>query len=129
MGRGGWHGGRGRSGVGRKAAQPKAQTFDQFAAERGGIPEPDHSFIRGRANVSNRQIKAQDQRYIQEVKTKYDRLAELKTQYKQAVASGAVREPTHFENLVRASQGHPDNPATQAAQRLLAKYKARGFNG
>lgn len=125
MGRGGYRGGRSRG----RVVSPKVQTFDEFYARNRAVGEADSSFLRGRANVSNRQIKMQNQRYAAEVTAKYDEKAVLKAKYDQLVSSGAIREPSRFELAVKAAQGHPDNPATQAAKRLLEKYKARGFNG
>lgn len=48
-----------------------------------------------------------------------------KADYLAAIARGEVREPTNLERLQANAQGHPDNAATAAAQRVLAKRQAR----
>lgn len=42
-------------------------------------------------------------------------------EYRNKVVSGEIVEPTRLERTIRTAQGHPDNAATQAARRILAK--------
>lgn len=98
------------------------QSFDDFYAQHRQSDEPDHSFLRSRAGVSGRQIKTQDNQYKTEVDTKYDEKAALRDEYQRQVELGLIREPTRIERALEAAKGHPDNPATQAAKRLLKKY-------
>ena len=49
--------------------------------------------------------------------------------YDQLVAGGIIRPRTELERLKRKAEGHPDNPAVQAARRVLAKKEARIAKG
>lgn len=49
---------------------------------------------------------------------------ELRSEYREKIANGELREPTRTERLERAAQGHPDNESTQAARRVLEKRRA-----
>lgn len=98
------------------------QSFDEFYAINRKQDEPDHSFLRGRLNVSDRNIKLQDAQYHAEVAAKYDEREWLRAEYELQVAAGLIIAPSKIERLLKAASGHPDNPATQAARRLLEKY-------
>ncbi len=104
-----------------RASRTRPQSFEQYYAANRKVGEADHSFLRGRGNVSNRAIKAQDARYKAEVKAKYDERAALRTQYDNLVAKGSTRPPSYIESLISKAQGHSDNASVQAARRLLAK--------
>jgi hypothetical protein len=43
----------------------------------------------------------------------------LRAEYAAEVAAGRIRPPTRRERLERTAAGHPDNPSTHAARRLL----------
>jgi hypothetical protein len=45
----------------------------------------------------------------------------LREQYAEELAAGNIRPPTDEEKLIERSAGHDDNPAVQAARRLLLK--------
>lgn len=45
----------------------------------------------------------------------------LRKEYYEKIKSGEIRQPNRIEKLTRIANGHPDNEATQAAQRLLSK--------
>lgn len=47
--------------------------------------------------------------------------AEAKAEYAELVARGEVRPPSSIEESLITASGHPDNPSTQAARRVLAK--------
>ena len=101
--------------------EPITQSFEEFCAIHRQTVEPDHSHLRGQAGMSGRQVKYHDKRYIGEVEAKYDERMSLRLAYAAAIESGAIRPPTKMERLRKLASGHPDNPATQAAQRLLKK--------
>lgn len=98
------------------------QSFEEFYAVNRKQDEPDHSFLRGRMNVSDRNIKLQDAQYNAEIAAKYDEKERLRAEYELQVISGLIVEPSRIERALKAASGHPDNPATQAAKRLLEKY-------
>lgn len=50
-----------------------------------------------------------------------DRRQALRLEYAAKVAAGEIRPPTRIETLQRIAAGHPDNAATIAARKLLAK--------
>lgn len=53
------------------------------------------------------------------------RRARLREEYNSLIEQGKIRAPSKRENLAETAAGHPDNEATQAAQRLLARLEAR----
>lgn len=103
------------------AGRARKQSFKEFYAANRKVDEPDHSFLRGRANVSGRAMRAQDARYKAEVAAKYAEREALRKQYDSLIAKGGVQQPSRFDNLIAKARGHSDNAATQAARRLLTK--------
>lgn len=101
--------------------KPKVQSFHDFLNEYGRTDEPDHSFIRGFGRRGQRHARWVLAEYNQQVTDKYNRISEARTKYNQAIRDGLIVAPNRFEQLIAVAQGHPDNPSTKAARRLLAK--------
>jgi hypothetical protein len=101
------------------------QTLAEFAKEHGLITTAD---VDGHIHAGPRsapQTKTYHRRNA-------NRLASLQAArdatvaaYRAAIASRRIREATSGERLLMTVAGHPDNLATQAAQRVLAKRAAR----
>ena len=49
------------------------------------------------------------------------RREQLRAEYAAKVQSGEIVPPSRAQRLERIAAGHPDNPSTQAARRLLEK--------
>lgn len=104
----------------------KVQTLEQFAKERGLVTTADvqshiHAGLRSAPDS-----KAHKRRYEKELQRLQNERDATTKAYQDAVARGEVRDLTPAERLAKAAEGHPDNPSTQAAQRVLEKRKARG---
>lgn len=104
------------------------KSLAQFAKEVGGCTEADvqshlHAGMRSLPNGKSAKLK-----YMRELgrlwclRTKTTRL------YQAAIESGDFKRPGK-PTLEEIASGHPDNPSTQAAARLIAKkYGTEGFS-
>jgi hypothetical protein len=95
--------------------------FETFYSKHRKVDEPDHSFIRATANVSNAQLKRAYAGYEKAVTAKYDERIELRKEYQSQVRHGLIQVPSRNELLIAKARGHEDLNATHAARRLLEK--------
>ena len=110
-----------------KASSPRVMTEEEYLSSKGysfmGYSEAGMHL--SSQHVSNRQ-KKQQINIIQERAREYDnKRAELRQEYRELVKQGKMRAPTEYERTLQIAQGHPDNPAVQAARRWLEKYRQR----
>lgn len=117
-------GGRGSS------SSPRVMTEEEYLNSKGyafmGYSEAGMHI--GSQHVSERQ-KRQQINLIQERAREYDnKRAELRQEYNRLVEQGKIRKPTQYEQALKISKGNPDNPAVQAAKRLVEKYRQRMKN-
>lgn len=102
-------------------------TFDEFSAKRGcpstapSRPEM-HRYPR---RPPGSQQRAMDRIVLAEGDAWVRRREALRQEYDAKVAAGEIRPPGRRERLEKAATGHPDNPSTQAALRLLAAMDAK----
>lgn len=106
---------------------PRVVDFRQFALERGvdplGYSEP------GLHNPMGFIPKSAQRRHLKMLAGNIDehanKLAAVRAEYDQLVASGAVRPMTSRERLERTAAGPDDRESTLAARRILARLDAR----
>ena len=100
------------------------QTLEQFARERGLTTTADvdshiHAGLRSAPQTKT---------YARWNKAKLEKLQAERSAthaaYQAAIDAGEIREMTSRERLEATANGHDDNPAVQAARRLLAKRAA-----
>lgn len=121
-------GGRGASSSvakGKSSNAKKAITEEEFLA-RKGVKDSTSGWVLDKMK-GNRQLKtvrgrkrfekeaAQAEKQYQEKRNK------AKEEYRKLVDSGKIRNKTTIEKAMDRAKGHPDNTATQAARRMLAK--------
>lgn len=117
-------GGRGSS------SSPKIMTEEEYLNSKGyafmGYAEA--GMHMSSQHVSERQ-KRQQINLVQERAREYDnKREELRQEYNKLVEQGKIRKPTQYEQALKISKGNPDNPAVQAAKRLVKKYRQRMKN-
>ncbi len=99
------------------------KTLDEFLAENGaGRYNHEFALHHNRAKGKAHQKMVRDQ--LSDALAHEKKRDELKKLYKTKVKAGEFRPMTRIENLQRIAQGHEDNPAVQAARRILAKKSA-----
>ena len=106
-------------------------TEEEYLSSKGysfmGYAEP--SMHISSQHVSNIQ-KKRNMELLQNRAKEYDaKRAELRKEYNELVKQGKMRAPTNYERALKVSKGNPDLPSTQAAKRVLEKYKERMKNG
>ena len=105
-------------------AAPKEMNIEEFARKTGGKTRAD---AMSQAIEASRQPKGRTKAGDRRVAAARDKInAEVNATtaaYNKAIARGEIKAPT--PSLARKAQGEPSNPATQAAQRLLAKTAAK----
>ena len=100
------------------------QTIEQFAKERGLLTDADvlsHIHAGLRSAPTTKTYQRWNER---ETKRLQAGVEETRRLYTQAVEAGEIISPAslgRIERLRLAAAGHPDNEATNAAKRLLAK--------
>ena len=106
-------------------AASREQTLEAFAAERGLITDADvqgHIHAGLRSAPTTKTYRRWNERRLAELQAARDA---TKRMYEAAIASGTVKPL--LPSLERTAAGHPDNPSTQAAQRVIAKRAARAW--
>jgi hypothetical protein len=99
-------------------------SLEQFAHKTGGKTRSDTMSLAIEASRRPHGVtKANSRRYEQSFAQMSAEVAKTKASYEAAIKSGKIKAPV--DSLARKAQGHPDNPAVQAAKRLLAKNAAR----
>lgn len=100
------------------------QTFDEFCISRGlDRNPPDFPEMQTPGRLSKAVKKSTDLRLSKALEAWGKARKALRELYDLSVKYGNIRPPTHREELTKIASGHPDNPATRAAQCLLSKYK------
>jgi hypothetical protein len=96
----------------------------QYALKFGGVTDADvqgHIHAGLRSAPTSKTYQRWYQKRLRELQNARD---ETKRRYEASIASGEIappREMSRIERLREISKGHPDNAATQAAIRMLAK--------
>jgi hypothetical protein len=104
--------------------QPKEMSIEEFARKTGGTTSADRMSLAIEASRRPHGVtKANSRRYEQAYRNMDAKVKSTERAYQEAIKSGRIKAPTN--SLARTAQGHPDNPAVQAAQRLLAKTAAK----
>lgn len=103
----------------------KVQSLDQFAAERGLVTDAEvqgHIHAGLRCAPDTKTFRRFFSRRLTELQNARDA---VRDQYREAIARGEVRDFTREEALAMTAGGHDDNPAVQAARRILEKRGQR----
>lgn len=98
--------------------------LQQFAASRGLVTDAEvqgHLHAGLRSAPQTKTFKRFFDRKLLELQQARDETRRL---YEEAIALGEIQRPEPL-SLAEKAQGHPDNPATQAALRVLAKRAGR----
>lgn len=101
----------------------KTQNLAQFAAERGLVTEHDvqsHIHAGLRSAPTTKSYARWFEKRLAALQKARD---ETRAAYDAAVLAGELTPPAR-PTLEEKASGHPDNPSTQAARRLLAKRDA-----
>ncbi len=107
--------------------EARLMDFEQYAAQHGAS-----KLDYGEAGLHQKGINVAHSTHQRGVKAEGARNAalaskrdELQKKYEAEITAGTVRAPSGQEKMELTAQGHPDNAATQAARRVLAKRAAR----
>lgn len=103
---------------------PREMTLEAFAKARGLLTEADvqsHIHAGLRSAPTTKTYARWNKRKLAELQDAQDATVAA---YEAAVDAGEIERPKPLTLEERAA-GHPDNPSTQAALRLLAKRNAR----
>ena len=102
-------------------------TLEQYVAQQGHSMHYDGQLdkVRMPHGETESQKRKRHKHEKAEIKAHGERLAELRQEYKDKVASGEIQKPSRFEILLSTAHGHPDNQSTHAARRVLTK---RGYD-
>jgi len=100
-------------------------TFERFVFIHGLIGNCEvemhiHAALRCRP-----QTKSFERRHTKELERLQAARDAARALYRAALQRGEIRAPTARESILATAAGHPDNPSTQAAIRVLAKREAR----
>jgi hypothetical protein len=101
--------------------------FEEFSA-RIGAPTvlEDHGGFRFPNGISKAERRRQERRIRERMELVTAGVAHARHMYDWLVSTGDVRPPTHRERLERTAAGHDDNPAVQAARRVLRRMEEEG---
>lgn len=102
-------------------------SLEQYVAQQGHSMHYDGQLdkVRMPHGETESQARKRLKQVSAEIKAHGERLAELRQEYEDKVASGEIQKPSKLDSLLRQAHGHPDNPSVQAARRVLAK---RGYD-
>lgn len=102
-------------------------TLEQYVAQQGHSMHYDGQLdkVRMPHGETESQARKRLKQVSAEIKAHGERLAELRQEYEDKVASGEIQKPSKLDSLLRQAHGHPDNPSVQAARRVLTK---RGYD-
>lgn len=107
--------------IGKRRAQE--MNLEQYARKTGGLTRADTMSIGIEASRRPHGVtKANSRAYEQRFAAADERVRATKAAYEAAIKAGKIRAPRHDSRTI--AQGHPDNPAVQAAQRVLEKTAA-----
>jgi len=100
---------------------PREMSLEEFAAKTGGKTRSDTMGLAIEASRRPHGVtKASDRRFEKSFNELSAQVRDTKAKYEAAIKSGKIKAPPAFDTR-RVAQGHPDNPAVQAAQRILEK--------
>ena len=107
-----------------KEQQPKKQTLDEFLGELR-LSSPVSNYMMDKTKFPHGLTERQMKKFHKEAKEAeeaYQQKRRLAIQeYNDLVSAGKIIQPTKIEQLLKTASGNEDNPATQAARRLLTK--------
>lgn len=105
-----------------RKAKSREMSLEQFAYQTKGKTRADTmSFAIEVSRQPHGRTKAGDRRHEARYRELDAQVKATEAAYRRAIASGKIKPPS--DSLERKAQGHPDNPAVQAAKRLLEKRK------
>lgn len=90
--------------------------------EKLGVPQAITSAYVERGHVSKPAKRAATRRMLEEIAQVEAAQSAAAAAYEQLLAAGTIRRLGRRERLEEVASGHPDNPSTQAARRLLAAW-------
>lgn len=122
-------GGRGSAGGWQKKIGKNAVTLDEYLGKRGVAGSSSMWTIdkmRSNRQIGTQRGKDRFHKEYEKAESEYQtkRNAAI-SEYNAKIASGELRNKTTFERSLTVAHGHPDNPSTQAARRILEK---RGYD-
>jgi hypothetical protein len=92
---------------------------------RKGVSSPLSGYMDDKMRIPHGETQRQTERRQKEAahaRAEYEKKREAaRTEYKALVDSGKVRPPTEMEKRLKTAQGRPENPAVQAARRVLTR--------
>lgn len=113
--------------IGQKERKESIPMTEQEYLDSKGVGSPfgeyqDDKLI-GHTNVLRQKSTKKD--YEKTAENYWEQRTAAKREYQEKIKSGELRNKTTLERSIERAQGHPDNPSTLAARRILAK---RGIN-
>lgn len=92
---------------------------------RKGVSSPLSGYMDDKMRIPHGETQRQAERRQKEAahaRAEYEKKREAaKAEYKALVDSGKVRPPTEMEKRLKIAQGRSENPAVQAARRVLTR--------
>lgn len=92
---------------------------------RKGVSSPLSGYMDDKMRIPHGETQRQTERRQKEAahaRAEYEKKREAaRAEYKALVDSGKVRPPTEMEKRLKIAQGRPENPAVQAARRVLTR--------
>lgn len=102
-----------------------AITEDEFLGLKGvGDISSGYTIDKVRGNRSLKTQRGQDrfEKEVLQANAEYSqKRASARAEYRNLVSTGKIRDKTTLEKRITKANGHPDNPATLAARRMLKK--------
>lgn len=107
---------------GTKGSGVQSMTFEQFAASRGASAwEGTRPDLDRQPRSTDKERKRNAEKVLADMRANAKLRETLKTEYNALVQQGKIKTPSRFEELIKKARGHEDNPAVQAARRVLEK--------
>lgn len=107
------------------ASGPKPMTEQEYLDYKGvgdAMSGYTTDKLRGNRQLRSRQGRERFERETLNANAEYQkRRDQARQEYREKVKNGELRDKTKLEQLVDRANGHPDNPATQAARRIAEK--------
>lgn len=100
-------------------------TEEEYLASKGYGIQGFGDAALAKGNYRNRAGQAILRRQNQKDAEYSNKRASLRSEYKNRLASGEIRQPSRIEQLLKIAKGNSDNEAVRAARRTLEK---RGVN-
>lgn len=105
-------------------------TFEEFyhSYYKGAILPHAGAFSSAVARMSGIALKGAQTQHKQDLRDYANERYKAREAFDGLISKGVCREPTRWENLQARAASHPDHRATQAARRLLLKYRDSGVD-